>query len=200
MLTTLNHLLVLHVFGNGFCDFLLHCLSRDWCEADQTVVSFLRIGVIFAFLQVSGTSPWPFKEWPCSDVSQLPKHFWASCSVAWDYWRTLVSIRLPPGSPNPASTFCTFLLYASLVRSSLFIQARLLPPFFDFLLVRINYSGVLRWSLIIKQLSPCLLVQYLVSDCLRVRCFRVVYKPSLTSTVIWIQTACFRPFTKKKEV
>ena len=43
MLTAPKHLLVLHVFGNGFQGSLLHLLPRDQGEADGPIMSWILL-------------------------------------------------------------------------------------------------------------------------------------------------------------
>ena len=87
MLTSRNHLLVLHMFGNSFQNYLLHFLSRDWGEAGQSgvpqvlLLALLEENSGISFLPVLWKlcqSPWPFKDdqWPFTDVCHLRQNSW----------------------------------------------------------------------------------------------------------------------------
>lgn len=86
MLTTLDDL-VFHVPGNGFQDYLLHHLHRDQGEVDQSVVSCILLALfedsneicfpsVLRHVSQSPQSLKDYREWPCNDFSQLPRHLW----------------------------------------------------------------------------------------------------------------------------
>lgn len=67
MQTTPNHLLLLHVLGKSFQDYLLH-LPRDQGEANRPVVDWillldLKNSIDTCFLESSGTSLISLKLW-----------------------------------------------------------------------------------------------------------------------------------------
>lgn len=84
-LTSADHLLVLHVYGNGFQKVFLHHFPRHWGEADWWVVPWVLLLEYWSdiwflpALRNLPQSPWSFKhnqEWPCNDISQFSQHLW----------------------------------------------------------------------------------------------------------------------------
>lgn len=98
MLTTPRHLLVL-VFGNGFQDYFLHSIPRDWGEAvtglqfpESSFLPFLKEGAMFTFFPSSEFLPHTpiavifhdllTTEWSHNDMSQLPQYVWVHLITA----------------------------------------------------------------------------------------------------------------------
>lgn len=114
------------MFGNAFQERLLHHLSRDRDEADWHVVPriffpFWKIGVIFAFFQLSGlfitmpsqkksrvASKWcyPAPSWPMAASFQLSVTSGPYVSLL--HWRYIfLALKLPFGLRGPQSLKAT---------------------------------------------------------------------------------------------
>ena len=88
MLTTLGHLLFVHLLDDDLQDELLHHPSRDGAEVDRPVVPWVLLLALFeewsdiALSPVLGhlsCPPGPLKdvgEWLNNDIHQLPQHSW----------------------------------------------------------------------------------------------------------------------------
>lgn len=137
MPTTSSHLLVLHRFGNVFQDYLLHCFSRHWGEADWPVVpphppfAFLEERSAICFLQPTGTSihwtPWSFTdnlEWWHSGTGQLPQHLSASYQIpSTCIWTSCLNIPWLNSALLRVSLHCSWLSMG--LRSLGFLKASL---------------------------------------------------------------------------